>query len=435
MTNVRDHLVVTSAHRAPHPVHRSAPPVLPDVVGGLLVAVLGAVEILSYSAGVDTRFLANVAVVLGSAVACGLSRRAPGLALLALLATGLFQVVTGADLLLTQLALLVVAYGTSRHGSTLVLWLSGIALPFAPVFAFSYLATGSIPSLSDALRILLSPRSGQLVGPALIGFGSLAFFLLPWFLGLVLRGRESTRRSQEEERAALRARDRARDEEARATEIARLRSGQARLARDVHDVVGHSLAVILAQAESAQYLADDDPEATKRALANVAGSARQSLRDVRAVLGATGTPADASAPVHTGALPAGSLQTLIDDVRSTGVQVEDLESGTPRDLTVEHHTVAFRALQEMLTNALRHGRRDRPVGIRRDWPDGSAGVPRLSITVTNLVAPDAERVPGGRGIEGLRHRLDAVGGRLAVHTAPAQDDGTAFTATASLPLG
>lgn len=408
---------MTAVHRTPHPARSGAA----DVATGLLVALVGTAEVVSPSTSVDGRFLASMAVVLGTAVACGLFRRAPGVALLALLTTGFFQVTTGADLLLTQVSLLVVAYGASRHGSTLLVWLSGVALPFAPLFAFWYLGRGDLPSVGDTLRVALSPRSDQLVGPVLLGTGSLAFFLLPWFLGLVLRGRERTLLSREEERAALEARDRARAESAQATEIARLRSGQARLARDVHDVVGHSLAVILAQAESAQYLVDDDPVATRRAMASIAGSARQSLQDVRAVLGS------GDAPQGTGALPRGSLQSLIDDVRTAGVPVEDRERGDPSDLSPAAQTVAFRVLQEMLTNALKHGRRDRPVVVRRVW--SHAG---LTLEVVNDVRAGSPPGAEGRGITGLRQRLAGVQGHLTVRSQPTPD-GSTYVATASVP--
>lgn len=409
---------MTATHHTPHRARSGAA----DVAAGLLVALVGTAEVVSPSTSVDGRFLASMAAVLGTAVACGLFRRAPGVALLALLTTGFFQVTTGADLLLTQLSLLVVAYGASRYGSTLLVWLSGIALPFAPLFSFWYLGRGDLPSVGDTLRVALSPRSDHLVGPVLLGIGSLAFFLLPWFLGLVLRGRERTQLSREEERAALEARDRAREESAQATEIARLRSGQARLARDVHDVVGHSLAVILAQAESAQYLVDDDPVATRRAMANIAGSARQSLQDVRAVLGS------GHAPQGTGALPRGSLQTLIDDVRTAGVPVEDRETGEPSDLSPAAQTVAFRVLQEMLTNALKHGCRDRPVVVRRTW--SRAG---LALEVVNDVRAGSPPGAEGLGITGLRQRLAGVEGHLTVRSRPVPD-GETYVATASVPL-
>ena len=94
-----------------------------------------------------------------------------------------------------------------------------------------------------------------------------------------------------------------------AAEIARLRDEQTRLAHDVHDVVGHSLAVILAQAESAQFRDDDDTAALKQTMANIATSARGSLEDVRQVLAATsGTagPAD----------PAGRPRQPVEGVRA-----------------------------------------------------------------------------------------------------------------------
>ncbi|QDW63497.1 sensor histidine kinase [Oerskovia sp. KBS0722] len=403
----------------------------------LLVVVAGLAEVAQDARMTDARLVAGVATVLTTALSCALFRRAPGLALGLLLATGLFQITTGAALLAVQLTAPLVAFGTSRYGSTTVLWLSGVALPFAPVLAFMYLGSDGVYVSSDLVTILLSSGGGHLVGPALVGFGSLAYFLLPWFLGLVLRGRERTTRSRLDEQAALAALDEAREERAAATEIARLQAGNAHLARDVHDVVGHSLAVILAQAESAQYLADDDPDAAKRAMASIAASARQSLRDVRAVLGSTGTPTPA------GLLPQGSLQSLVDDVRTAGVPVEDAESGEPCDLTLEEQTVAFRVLQEMLTNALKHGRRDRAVTVHRSWCGELAHTARtgppgrttyLLVEVANAVSPDAERGVGGRGIAGLRQRLEPFGGHLSVRTAPLPDGGATFTASAYLPL-
>ncbi|MBD7949827.1 sensor histidine kinase [Oerskovia rustica] len=421
----------------PHPVTPRVAATWPAPTVALLVVVAGFVEVARDARMTDARLVAGVAVVLTTALACALFRRAPGLALGLLLVTGLFQVTTGAALLAVQLTAPLVAFGTSRYGSTPVLWLSGVALPFAPVLAFMYLGSDGVYVSSDLVAILLSSGGGDLVGPALVGFGSLAYFLLPWFLGLVLRGRERTSLSRQDEQAALAALDEAREERAAATEIARLQAGNARLARDVHDVVGHSLAVILAQAESAQYLADDDPDAAKRAMASIAASARQSLRDVRAVLGSTGTPTPA------GLLPQGSLQSLIDDVRTAGVQVEDAESGEPRDLTPEEQTVAFRVLQEMLTNALKHGCRDRAVSVRRSWCTEPARTARtgpsgrttyLLVEVANAVSPGTERGVGGRGIAGLRQRLEPFGGHLSVRTAPLPDGGATFTASAYVPL-
>ncbi|MCW2754747.1 MAG: Histidine kinase, partial [Marmoricola sp.] len=203
-------------------------------------------------------------------------------------------------------------------------------------------------------------------------------------------------------------------ESEQALEIARLREGQAQLAHDVHDVVGHSLAVILAQAESAQYLDQADTEALRLSMQNIASSARSSLRDVRQVL----TPAQASAA------GLGTLTDLVDGVRGSGHEVLLAKKGTERPLAPELATVAYRVLQEMLTNAIRHGSRDEPLRVGLTWGD------ELRIEVANLIGAETTGdVFGGQGVEGMRRRLESVGGELTL----GQFAGT-FTATAHLPL-
>jgi signal transduction histidine kinase len=204
---------------------------------------------------------------------------------------------------------------------------------------------------------------------------------------------------------------------AQAREIGRLQEDQARLARDVHDVVGHSLAVILAQAESAQFLADD-PARLKETMATIATSARASLQDVRQVL---------ASPEEQGAPRLGGLDALIDGVRKSGHLVESTEEGQRPPLPPDLDVVAHRVLQEMLTNAITHGRRDRPVVVERTWP--SAGSPDLlRLRVRNTMGTPSDAA-GGNGVPGMRRRLEAVGGRLDLR----QDDDV-FTATAWIPV-
>jgi signal transduction histidine kinase len=211
-----------------------------------------------------------------------------------------------------------------------------------------------------------------------------------------------------------------------AEEIARLRDEQAKLARDVHDVVGHSLAVILAQAESAQYLKDADTQALKQTMDNIATTARSSLDDIRQVLAST-NGAVGPRPGST------DLDSLVAGVRASGHEVLSTEFGTPQPLPPELATVAFRVLQEMLTNALKHGPRGAPVRVERHWEG------ELRIEVQNVVEPGAEEtqplvaVPpgGGQGLDGMRRRLESVGGRLDVRR---RHDPPSFTATAWLPV-
>ena len=96
------------------------------------------------------------------------------------------------------------------------------------------------------------------------------------------------------------------------------------------------------------------------------------------------------------------------------------EVGTPQPLPPELEVVAYRVLQEMLTNAIKHGRRDQPVLVERHWPDGSCDRD-LRIEVRNAVGSPTtateETVPlaaAGTGLDGMRRRLASVGGRLDV---------------------
>src|SRR5262249_34697403 len=133
-------------------------------------------------------------------------------------------------------------------------------------------------------------RLGRIVGqePAVQLILSLIGFLVvaaPWAAGLVMRFLDRARTSRASMLAAEEAAAVARRETEHAREVAHLRDQQTRVARDVHDVVGHSLAVILAQAESGQYL--DDTVKLKKTLQTIATSARSSLQDVRQVLSST----------------------------------------------------------------------------------------------------------------------------------------------------
>src|SRR5690606_31304265 len=124
----------------------------------------------------------------------------------------------------------------------------------------------------------------------------------------------------------------------------------------------------------AQFRDDDDTAALKETMETIAGSARSSLQDVRRVLSSTREPA--AGP--------GGLDSLVDGVRASGHRVVSTEEGAPQPLPPELATVAYRVLQEMLTNAIRHGRRDGVVHVERHWEG------ELRIEVRNAVDTAAE---------------------------------------------
>src|SRR3954451_9866074 len=395
-------------------------PWLPDAVAGLAVLVVGLWEIHHDLTIVSP--WGSAAVVVGLALAVGLTRAEPGTALAIAWGVGAVHVLTGTGPLVAEVLLAYVAFGCARWGSRTVVWSSGLSIPLGATIAVLWLDPNVF---YDSLRVagvaVLAQRAYDGTNGWRLPAGLLptAILMAPWLLGLALpfsARSEASRRSQVEAEA----------ERDQAAEIARLRDEQTRLAHDVHDVVGHSLAVILAQAESAQFREEDDTAALKQTMADIATSARGSLEDVRQVLAATsGTAAPAARQAD--------LESLIEGVRASGHAVESTLVGAPQPMPPELEVVAFRVLQEMLTNAIKHGRRDRPVRVERHW-EGD-----LRIEVQNALdtsAPETQPLapfdpapveprPAGQGIDGMSRRLEAVGGHLDVRR---RTDPPTFTA-------
>ncbi len=400
----------------------------PEAGGAAAVLVLGLLQAASGNRPFVS-VLAVLVLLLGLAAALLLVRRAPGASLVLVWLVALGHVVAGVPVLTVELAVAVVAFGCARWGSPATVVLGGVSIPVAALVGGWLLVTGRVAVVADlgVLRglVLSVPgpgRAGVVGGLAVLGASLLA---LPWLGGLVVRAVSRARRSEGSRVAAEQDAARAHRESEQAREIARLREAQARLATDVHDVVGHSLAVILAQAESAQFLPDDDPAALKATLATVATSARTSLQDVRAVLTAT-------QPVPR----PGGLDQLVEGVRASGHEIVSYESGTAQPLPPELEVVAFHVLQEMLTNAVRHGRRGEPVVVERHWPQGRHG-DDLRIEVGNGVDPERQDTDDGavrgQGLDGMRRRLESVGGRLDVRPRETSE-GPTFTVTAWVPV-
>jgi signal transduction histidine kinase len=411
----------------------------PDAALTAGLAVLGLFEVLTTS---DGAAVPRVVVVLLAAAATGCFRLLPGLALCLVWVMCLYQLVTGVEPLLVELSVALVAFGCARFGSTTVVWLSGLSIPAAAVLGGLWslrlgLDTFEIfDGLRNGARVPVSTNEIVALTP-----GILVGLVLPWLVGLALRQLARSRAlrlaAEESQQRAEARQAEAEQERTQAEEIARLREDQAHLARDVHDVVGHSLAVILAQAESAQYLDDVDTGKMREVLSNVADSARRSLQDVRQVLTTTGT--GQNTPVRSD-----GLEALVEGVRAAGNEVRVSVLGVPVSLPPELDVVAYRVLQEMLTNALKHGLRGTPVLVEQAWADQWSSdelrlevaneVPVEASPVSELtqpvrVAAEPDPAAGGMGLTSMRQRLEAVGGRLDVRLR----DHT-FTATAWVPL-
>ena len=195
-----------------------------------------------------------------------------------------------------------------------------------------------------------------------------------------------------------------------------------RIAREVHDVVAHSLAVVIAQADGARYAAEARPTSVGPALEAIAETARTALGEVRTMLhDLRSTGPDVATPGPD------EIPALIGTVRALGVEVEQADFGVQRPMTEVAGLAMFRIVQEALTNALRHGDRGTPISVDFDW-----GEQVVVVVVTNGLPADPDRVTTsiGHGIAGMHERAGLVGGEC---TAGPGSNRT-FRVRASLPV-
>jgi signal transduction histidine kinase len=196
---------------------------------------------------------------------------------------------------------------------------------------------------------------------------------------------------------------------------------RARIAREMHDVVSHSLAAIVMQSGGAQNVIDDDPARAKAALGRIEGSARRGLDEMRRLLGMLGADSAELAPQPGLAV----LPELVEEVRAAGVDVTAEVDVDPATLPTTVDVSAYRIVQEALTNVMKHAGRCRAhVVVRRDGDD-------LLVEVTDDGAGVQDEEDGaGHGLPGMRERARLLGG--TVLAGPAR--GRGFTVTGRLPL-
>ncbi|MEV6931543.1 sensor histidine kinase [Dactylosporangium sp. NPDC051485] len=201
-----------------------------------------------------------------------------------------------------------------------------------------------------------------------------------------------------------------------------------RIARDLHDTVGHAIATITVQSAAALQLLDRDRERSREALEAIRGTGRAALAEMRATLGVLRCGDPAAPPERDAGLH--RLPELLGAVRAAGLRVEVDSDLAGQRLPRAVDQAAYRVLQEALTNVLRHaGQQASAAVLLRATPES------LTVEVhddgSGPGAADAPRdAPGGgRGLKGMRERVEALGGRL---TAEPRPDG-GFRVRAILP--
>jgi signal transduction histidine kinase len=233
------------------------------------------------------------------------------------------------------------------------------------------------------------------------------FVIAAWTAGFLLRRRA----------------DHARRVEAESGELARAAVGEerSRIARELHDIVAHSISVISVQAGAAEQYVDRDPARAREHLEAVRRSARDALTEMRRL---TGVLRDDAASYE----PQPGLERipdLVEQARAAGLEVELVERGERRDLPPGVDLAAFRIVQEALTNARKHAG---PVAttVRVTYaPDD------VEVEVENAAGAGTGGDGSGHGLVGMRERVRVYGGTIE---AGPGDDGR-FRVHARLPVG
>lgn len=223
-----------------------------------------------------------------------------------------------------------------------------------------------------------------------------------------LTGRYSLRRDQAVEALAARA------------ELATV-SERNRIARELHDIVAHSLTVVIVQADGGRYAGRKDPDKAIEALDTIAARGRSALTQMRELLSVLHD--DAPSPRSTTVTPGvAGVPDLVEDAKRSGVQVELHVTGEPHQLDEVRDLSVYRIVQESLTNVLKHAG-SVPAQVRLEWEP-------VQVTISVDNAPGDEQIEGsGRGLTGIRQRVAIHGGEATWGASAVYPGGWNVTAT------
>ena len=354
-----------------------------------------------------------IVVVFGMAVTYALHRVSPLLSLIVAWTTVGLQLSFGLAPDLSNLAILVMLFATSAYGDRTLKWFGLGSAVFGAGVATVYLLAQGYVTAGSATEIISQMYSNL---PRILLIGSASFigfvilFVLSWTLGLLYR-------TLIDSRAKGAIAQRARVEKQEAEREVAIEQERNRIARDMHDVVAHSLAVVIAQADGARYAMKTDPSAADEALATISTTAREALGDVRILLGQLRhSQGEVPQPVLA------DLDRLFEQLRSSGLGVRRVDDGTPHALGTGQQLAVYRIVQESLTNALRHGADPKEALVRFEWTDTA-----LELEISNAFTTLSPS--GGHGVDGMRERAILAGGSF---TAEPRDD--VFVVTTTIPV-
>lgn len=383
---------------------------------GLAIATFGED---GYSLGGATSLLL-VPVTLIAHCAIALRRSYPVTVFLIVVGSLAFKVVVTGIPFPTDLLFLVALYTVCAYAPS----------PWPTIGLMIGFAGAAIECLRMAI-VVSTTTIGRTEGPA-AAFLLIFFFLFMVAAVLASWGVGQFRRVRYAYFATLEDRTRRAEAEREERAARAVIEERSRIAREMHDVVAHSLAVIVSQAQGGQYAAKKNPDRAVEVLGTIAETSRTALTDMRGLLGvlreadpAAGRGGAIEQP--RGPQPAlNQLDELINRVKASGLGVERTEQGNPKQLGTSGELAVFRLVQESLTNTLKHAGPGATATVAMNWaPDAL----ELAVTDTGrgITAQDtAELAGGGHGLVGMRERIAVVGGEISA--GPRSDGGFAVTA-------
>ncbi len=338
-------------------------------------------------------------------------RQKPGLAitLIAILAVthvACNMAVVGGDVMTFYALYCAVAYGRPRtHIAAVILGFLGV------------LVQAGYWSLTIAFFDPYGSLSSALIMGAILTVGGSASVIAVWALGRLQKARLlQLRMSRDRAEQAVRERE-------HRTALA-VADERARIAREMHDVVAHSLSVIIAQADGGRFIASQKPEKAVEVLSTIGDTGRAALADMRSLLGVLRADEETTFGPQPGI---DRVPELIERVRAAGLPTSlDLGTVQAEQIPQAMSLSLFRLVQEALTNVMKHAGPGASAQVRIRHQGG-----QLEVDVIDDgqgVDPDSDGM--GHGVTGMRERVALFGGTLEAGPLP----GRGFRVRATLPL-
>lgn len=290
------------------------------------------------------------------------------------------------------------AAGVSQHKP-----FSPILAVFVALYSLALYATprraavGLVYVLGCAyLQIAFAMHFGESYGGTDFGFIAV-LVLAPWLVGKAMRGRIADMSLLE-----VRAEKAEREREQRAQEAAREERG--RIARELHDVIAHSVSVMVVQAGAAEEVLRQAPERALEPIRAVQETGRQALAEMARLLGMLRRDGEELGLAPQPGLD--DLETLVEQTRRAGLPVKLRVEGTPRPVPLGADLSAYRIVQEALTNARKHaGEASAAVTVRY-------GHEALEVEIVDDGSGSGNGDGGGHGLVGMRERVALFGGEF-----------------------